>query len=867
MEKILVIDDQQDNLIAANALFKAFMPGCTVLTAQSGAAGIGIAQTELPDTILLDIIMPEMDGYEVCAKLKHDNRTKHIPIIMLTAIKTDIESRVRGLKLGADAFLAKPIDPIELSAQVNVMLRIKTAEDKLRAEKANLEKLVSIRTAKLKESEKNYRLLVDNQTDLIVKVDLEGRFLFVSPSYCKIFGKTEKELLNNKFIPLIHEEDQGHTMKSMEALYQPPYTCYIEQRVKTMNGLRWFGWTDTAILNDQSEVVEIIGLGRDITERKQAEAELHKSEARYRQLFEDSPISLWEEDISGIKAYFEELKTQGVADFRQYFDEHPDEVINCARKLKILDVNKATLELYQAEHKAELLEGLDKVLIEESIDIFKEELLVLAAEGTKYEAETIITTLTGEHRDILLKVLVTQDKNNACALVVNSNITELKQVERQLAEAATKWQTTFDAMSDSVSIIDNDGFFIQYNAATLKMFKTSAKKIKQQQCWQLVHGLSEPIENCPVVRMKKSRKAESTIFQQDNRWLEVAVDPVFDDTEQIMGAVHIVSDITERKQAEIALRDSKQKIERLHGIAHELEECTSEMEVYSTTIKAADSVLNFSLASLSIAEGESLVEKASSADMASVSQRESCLDTEKMALEIYSTGISSLLVGASQAQFQSGIIAAIKDIGTFYVCSTEKSAFDQEDMRLLELLLDHTGEAVKRIRIWKQLEEQAIHDPLTSVYNRRYFNHIIEQESNRASRYDHQIGLLMVDIDRFKQINDIHGHQIGDQVLQQVANLLIRQVRDTDIVVRYGGDEFLLVLIEPDKEISMVKQRIVTAFGELNQTKSIASFPVTLSIGVAHWKPGSNRSLADALVEADNEMYENKKAQKAKKAQ
>ncbi|NOY95149.1 MAG: response regulator [Chlorobi bacterium] len=111
------------------------MPNCKVLTALSGREGIKIAREEHPDTILLDIIMPGMDGYETCKRLKADESTKHIPVIMLTAIKTDIKSKVKGLDTGADAFFTKPIDAVELTAQLNVMLRIKEAEDKLQEEK------------------------------------------------------------------------------------------------------------------------------------------------------------------------------------------------------------------------------------------------------------------------------------------------------------------------------------------------------------------------------------------------------------------------------------------------------------------------------------------------------------------------------------------------------------------------------------------------------------------------------------------------------------------------------------------------------------------------------------------------------------
>ncbi|MFO1424591.1 MAG: PAS domain S-box protein [Candidatus Competibacteraceae bacterium] len=125
--------------------------------------------------------------------------------------------------------------------------------------------------AALRASEEKYRLLIEHQTDLVVKVDPENRFLFVSPSYCQTFGKTEAELLGQTFMPLVHEEDRESTAKAMEDLFRPPYRAYVEQRALTVPGWRWFGWADTAVLNEQNQVVAIIGVGRDITERKKAE--------------------------------------------------------------------------------------------------------------------------------------------------------------------------------------------------------------------------------------------------------------------------------------------------------------------------------------------------------------------------------------------------------------------------------------------------------------------------------------------------------------------------------------------------------------------------------------------------------------------
>ncbi|MBA7472897.1 putative cyclic di-GMP phosphodiesterase [subsurface metagenome] len=104
--------------------------------------------------------MPGMDGYEICNRLKANSKTEHIPVIMITAVRTDSKSRVRGFEIGADVFISKPIDADELTSQVRVMLRIKKAEDKLRSEKDILEEMVQKRTEKLRKTQEDTILII-----------------------------------------------------------------------------------------------------------------------------------------------------------------------------------------------------------------------------------------------------------------------------------------------------------------------------------------------------------------------------------------------------------------------------------------------------------------------------------------------------------------------------------------------------------------------------------------------------------------------------------------------------------------------------------------------------------------------------------
>ncbi|HEX7596856.1 MAG TPA: response regulator, partial [Polyangia bacterium] len=149
---VLAIDDQPDNIITLKALLGEAFPLARVLTATNGPTGIELAVTQDPDVILLDIVMPAMDGFETCRHLKTDERTRDIPVIFLTALRTDRENRVKAVDAGAEAFLSKPIDETELAAQIRAMSKIKAANLHKRDEARRLAALVGERTHELNES-------------------------------------------------------------------------------------------------------------------------------------------------------------------------------------------------------------------------------------------------------------------------------------------------------------------------------------------------------------------------------------------------------------------------------------------------------------------------------------------------------------------------------------------------------------------------------------------------------------------------------------------------------------------------------------------------------------------------------------------
>jgi diguanylate cyclase (GGDEF)-like protein len=157
-----------------------------------------------------------------------------------------------------------------------------------------------------------------------------------------------------------------------------------------------------------------------------------------------------------------------------------------------------------------------------------------------------------------------------------------------------------------------------------------------------------------------------------------------------------------------------------------------------------------------------------------------------------------------------------------------------------------------------QVKEMGIRDRLTGLYNRHYFNDVIRRELARSRRHGVAISVLLIDVDRFKQINDVRGHQIGDEVLQFVANFLTACIRESDLVFRWGGDEFLVLLTQADEASAAQKAEELSR--SLPHIPGAAHLQPTLSVGWATHRPKAE--FPRTLAEADARMYERKLSRK-----
>lgn len=220
--------------------------------------------------------------------------------------------------------------------------------------------------------------------------------------------------------------------------------------------------------------------------------------------------------------------------------------------------------------------------------------------------------------------------------------------------------------------------------------------------------------------------------------------------------------------------------------------------------------------------------------------------------------------------------------GMIALDSFKKGTFTSDHVRLASAYADQVAIVLENARLFAQTQELAITDPLTGLYNRRYFFSQAKMEFERARRYQGPLSIIMLDIDDFKRINDTYGHLIGDQVLQSLAKLCRENVREIDVVGRYGGEEFVILLPETPLVISqpvnstptsvseetMINSGAVSAAERLRQIVAQtpiqtekATIQITISLGVAEYQPDIS-SPEMLLDHADKALYQAKQAGK-----
>ncbi|MDD4051509.1 MAG: GGDEF domain-containing protein, partial [candidate division Zixibacteria bacterium] len=198
-----------------------------------------------------------------------------------------------------------------------------------------------------------------------------------------------------------------------------------------------------------------------------------------------------------------------------------------------------------------------------------------------------------------------------------------------------------------------------------------------------------------------------------------------------------------------------------------------------------------------------------------------------------------------------------KTTGLLVAESPRQGAFEERDERFLSVLARSAAMAMENAILHRKTEELTIIDDLTGIYNYRYFSDKIKEEKKRAVRYNQPLSLIMLDIDWFKKFNDNYGHEVGNRVLVGLVGVIKRTIRDVDILCRYGGEEFIVILPNTiERETHKIAERIRSEVeaAEFGGGDGIPRLRVTVSVGVSSY-PENGLDHEELINAVDQAMY------------
>ncbi len=386
---------------------------------------------------------------------------------------------------------------------------------------------------KLEESERRYRMLIENQNDLVVCFDTNLNLLYVSPSYCKIFGKTEQELLFKPFFDRIDKDDAVEVRQSLERLRQHPYTTQHEERALTANGWRWFSWVAKTILNKEGLIESFVSVGRDITEQKNAENLLKKSEAKFRTAFNSSPVGM---ALLSPEGYFQ-LVNGVLCSMLGY---SADEMLQLSYR-----AITAPEDLEISNHSVQgLMQGLSQQYSLEKRYIHKN--------GSRVWAMVNV----GMIRDI--------DGTPSYLVAQVQDITGRKQAEEQL-----RFQSLIlNQIQDHITATDMDGFITYVNHQERVLFETGSGSLVGKHVSIYGENPKEGATQQEILdNTKKFGKWRGEVVNYTSEGqphvMDCRTQIFYDEKGRMRGMVGIASDITERKQMEKQLRESEERYRTL----------------------------------------------------------------------------------------------------------------------------------------------------------------------------------------------------------------------------------------------------------------------------------------------------------------
>ena len=546
---ILIVDDEPQNI----ELLEAYLvpQGYEIVKAANGEEALGKLSDNQIDLILLDVMMPGMDGFEVTRRVRQDNAHRLLPIILVTVLR-ETEDRVKGIEAGCDDFISYPVDKMELLARVRSLLKIKAYNDLMSNYQKELESEVTRKTEELKhalenlqqditarkraeealrESEKKYRELYDFLPIPVYEMDFEANITSANRAIYETFRGTEEDLKKGfKGWQLLSPEEIEKSAKNIERLLKGEQVGSTEYTFLRLDGSVFPAIVISSVIYSNGKPVGLRGAVVDITERKRAENALRASEERFKKIFEEAhQVGIV---ITSSSFVFEKANPA----FCHMMGYSADEL----RSMTFADIT-------HPDHLQPDMENVKKVGRGE-IPFYQTEEQYINKSGKVLWGNLIVSSIRDEHGALEYYL----------AMVID--ITKQKKAVELMLEATDKYQDLAESISDVFFAMDKNLRYTYWNKASEKLTGIPAEEALAKSLMEIFpdNEARKQVKDMYLLTIGAKKPQQLTVSYPGDELIvhEISSYPTKE------GVSVFIKDVTDRKKAERQLQDTFESLRK-----------------------------------------------------------------------------------------------------------------------------------------------------------------------------------------------------------------------------------------------------------------------------------------------------------------
>ncbi|MEB3283330.1 MAG: PAS domain S-box protein [Lyngbya sp.] len=712
----------------------------------------------------------------------------------------------------------------------------------------------------IRESEERFRTVANFTYDWEYWIDPEGNFLYVSPSCERITGYSPEEFIRNPqlLIAIAHLEDRPMILEYLQENLREDQPYFLDFRIITRTGeTRWISHQCQSVYSSDGRWLGRRVSNRDISEQKRIEQALRESEERYRRLIETTIDGVW--------------------------------VIDAANKTTFVNEQMAGMLGCRVEEMIgkSMFEFIDPDYWEIAAASFERRRLGICEQHDfkfRHQTGEIVWT------SVSTAPIFDASEQYLGAFAMVTNITKRKQIEEALRESEERFRLMADHAPVLIWIAGNDGMRYFFNQSWLSFTGRTLEQEVGNGWMENIHpkdreGFLQMYQRKFQFREPFSIEYRFKRGDREYRWLLDTGIPQLTKNREFAGYIGSCVDITESKQTREQLRqineqltDGINALEQRHQEMILLGQMNSFLQA-SSSLEEAYQMLADLLKPLFpncgggvflLAESENSLEAIATwgedCQTQTVFRLDECwalrrgsvhwVDAHSPHLFCQHTSSDNCLPAESLCV---PMMAKGNTLGLLHIAAVTSGQLTPAKRQLARTVAEHLAVALANVKLQETLKTQSIQDSLTGLFNRRYLEESLEREIHRARRKNYSVGIIMLDIDHFKQFNDDFGHDVGDEVLKTVAYLLKNSIRGSDVACRYGGEELTLILPEASLDDTQTRAEEIRHSIEHLQLYHGEQFlgSITASFGVACF-PQHGKTLEAVLRIADTALYQAK---------